>query len=373
MIAQSGPGILFSLLAFVMAISVLVFVHEMGHYMVGRWCGVKAKSFSIGFGKELFGWTDKRGTRWKWSLLPFGGYVQFAGDMDPASAHSADFLALPEDERAGTFQSKPLWQRAAIVFAGPAINFLLAILIIGGFIAVYGQAVTPTTIVAPAENSSAEAMGLKAGDKILAIDGKIVETFEEFAQNVAMNPGAATVVTVERGDGTVSLTGTIGTRFEEDRFGNRFAIGMLGIPWPERESRDVPFYELPIAATQTTADITSAMITGVGQIITGRRPIDQLGGPMKIAQYSGEQLEQGGTNFLYFIALMSINLGFMNLLPIPMLDGGHLMLYGLEAIRRRPASPRTQEWLFRFGFAVLASFMVFAIFNDLSSFGLFRG
>lgn len=137
------------------------------------------------------------------------------------------------------------------------------------------------------------------------------------------------------------------------------------------EMRSVPFYELPIAATTATADILGAMMTGIGQIITGRRPIEELGGPMKIAQYSGEQLEQGGTNFLYFIALLSINLGFINLLPIPMLDGGHLMLYGLEAIRRRPASARTQEWLFRFGFAVLISFMMFATFNDLSSFGLF--
>ena len=371
MIADSGPGILFSLLAFVMVISVLVFVHEMGHYLVARWVGVKAETFSIGFGKEVTGWTDRRGTRWKLSALPFGGYVQFAGDMDPSSVKSAEWLALPDAERNQTFQSKSLAKRAAIVFAGPAINFLLAILIIAGFLGVFGQAITPTTIAAPVENSAAAAMGLKAGDTVRSINGQSVDTFEELAQTVAMNPGAPVKVTVERGDSVIDLTGKIGTRYEADRFGNRFAIGMLGIPWPPQEMRDVPIYELPIAATKTTADILGAMITGIGQIITGRRPIEELGGPMKIAQYSGEQLEQGGTNFLYFIALLSINLGFINLLPIPMLDGGHLMLYGLEAIRRRPASARTQEWLFRFGFAVLISFMMFATFNDLSSFGLF--
>lgn len=373
MIADSGPGLLFSIFAFIAVISVLVFVHEMGHYLVARWCGVRAESFSIGFGREVAGWTDKRGTRWKWSLLPFGGYVQFAGDMDPASAHSAEFLALPEEQRKGTFQSKPLWQRAAIVFAGPAINFLLAIVIIAGFLTVNGYPTTTTTIAAPVEESAALAMGLREGDTITSVEGIKVDNFEEMAQEISLRPNETVTIGLIRDGQAMTVSGQIGVRYEQDRFGNRHAFGMMGIPWPERVFEPVPLYKIPVMAVVQTGDILRTMMTGLKQIITGQRPIDQLGGPLKIGQVSGEQLEAGTQNALYFIALMSINLGFMNLLPIPMLDGGHLMLYGLEAIRRRPASPRTQEWLFRFGFAVLASFMVFAVFNDLSSFGLFRG
>lgn len=373
MIADSGPGILYSIFAFIMVISVLVFVHEMGHYLVARWFGVRAESFSIGFGREVAGWTDKRGTRWKWSLWPFGGYVQFAGDMDPASAHSAEFLALPEEQRNGTFQSKPLWQRAAIVFAGPAINFLLAIVIMAGFIIAYGYPASTPTIYGLTENSAAAKMGLRVGDVITAVNGIQVETFEEMAQEVVIRPNETVTIAYIRDDQSMEISGKIGVRYEEDRFGNRYAFGIMGIQGPEAEYRKAPLYKVPVLAVSQTADVVRLMATGLAQIITGKRPLDQLGGPMKIAQVSGEQMDAGPLSLISFIALMSINLGFMNLLPIPMLDGGHLMLYGLEAVRRRPASPKTQEWLFRFGFAVMASFMVFVIFNDLSSFGLFRG
>lgn len=371
MISASGPGLLFSLMAFVIVIGVLVFVHEMGHYLVARWCRVKAESFSIGFGRELIGWTDKRGTRWKISALPLGGYVNFAGDMDPSGAKTAEWYALPEDERNATFQAKPLWQRAAIVAAGPAINFLLAIVIIGGFLIVNGQPVSTTRIATPVEQSAAADMGLVEGDTILALNDVETDNFETLAQQIAMRPGERVTLRIERDGAPMALTGTIGTRYEEDRFGNRFALGQLGLPWPRVERRDVPIYEVPVIATRMTGDIVSSMMTGIGQIISGRRPVEELGGPMRIAQYSGEQLDQGGRQFVYFIALLSINLGFINLLPIPMLDGGHLLMYGMEAIRRRPASARTQDFLFRAGFAVLISFMIFATFNDLSSFGLF--
>ncbi len=371
MIADSGPSFLFSVFAFLVAISILVFVHEMGHYLVGRWCGVKANVFSIGFGKELFGWSDKRGTRWKVSLLPLGGYVQFAGDMDPSGAKTSEWLALPEKERNQTFQAKSLAQRAAIVFAGPAINFLLAIAIISGFVTAYGEQMTKPVVASLVAGGAAEKMGLKEGDTILSVNDAAVNKFDELAQEVSIRPGYPLTLKVLRGKQELALKGANGTRYEQDRFGNRYAFGQIGVGSPKIERRDVPFYEVPIVAVKMTASVTQAMVTGLGQIISGRRPVDELGGPMKIAQYSGEQMEQGGLNFLNFIALMSINLGFMNLLPIPMLDGGHLMLYGIEAVRRKPASARTQELLFRAGFALLISFMLFTTFNDLSSFGLF--
>ena len=261
---------------------------------------MRANVFSIGFGKEIAGWTDKRGTRWKWSLLPFGGYVQFAGDMDPSGAKSSEWLALPLEERNQTFQSKSLWKRAAIVFAGPAINFLLAIIIISGFLIAFGQATTTTVIGTPQAKSAAVTMGLQKGDEILSINGQPVDSFEEMAQEIALHPNAKAEFAILRDEKPMTLNGVIGARYEEDRFGNRFAFGMMGIPWPPQEMRDVPLYEVPVLAVIGTYDIVRTMITGLGQIISGRRPVEELGGPMKIAQYSGEQLEAGGAKHTLF-------------------------------------------------------------------------
>ena len=367
-----NPGLIVTILAFVLTIGTLVFVHEMGHYLAGRWFGVHAERFSIGFGKELFGWTDRRGTRWKVAALPLGGYVQFAGDMDASSRPAAEWEAMPAAERARTFPAKPLWQRAIIVAAGPAINFLFAILLIAGFLLVYGQAVTPTRVEGIEASSPAARMGLTDGDVITRFAGQKVDSFEEMASEIAMRPGEAVTVEVERDGATRTLSGAVGERFEEDRFGNRYRIGLMGIPWPKPETRPVSLIEAPIIATAKTVDIVRMIVTTLGQVVTGRRPIEELGGPLKIAQVSGEQLNAGIPAFIAFIALISINLGFINLLPIPMLDGGHLLLYAIEAIRQRPASPDTQEWAFRAGFALVVGFMLLVTFNDLSSFGLFR-
>lgn len=367
-----NPGFLLTIFAFLITIGVLVFVHEMGHYLVGRWCGVKAETFAIGFGKELTGWTDKRGTRWKICMLPLGGYVQFAGDMDPASTPSEEWLALPAEERNQTFQSKSLWKRAAIVFAGPAINFIFAALVLAGFALAYGEPYRPPVVIDVAAESAAEKMGLQEGDVIRSFADRDVATFEQFAQQVAIRPNEEVTVEIERDGQEMEVSGVVGFRIETDRFGNEYKVGLMGLPFPPRNKRDVSLAEAPVVAVRQTGEIVDLIVTTLGQVISGRRSITELGGPLKIAQVSGEQFAAGLNQFIFFMALISINLGFINLLPIPMLDGGHLMLYAIEAVRRKPANPKVQEWAFRSGFALVMVFMLVVTFNDLSSFGLFR-
>ena len=369
---MDNPGILLSLFAFLVVISVLVFVHEMGHYLVGRWCGVKVETFAIGFGKEIAGWTDKRGTRWKIGILPLGGYCQFAGDMDPASTPSDEWLALPAEERDQAFQSKSLWRRTAIVFAGPAINFLFAILILIGFATIYGESIRPAVALEVDPNSAAQQMGMKKGDVITSVAGRNIDTFDEMVQQVVIRPREEVIIEVLRDGGEFELTGVLGSRFEQDRFGNKYELGRIGLPWPPKTMKDVGLAQAPSVAVEQTIGIVDMIGTTLGQVISGRRSIKDLGGPLKIAQVSGEQFAQGLSAFIFFVALISINLGFINLLPIPMLDGGHLVFYAFEAIRRKPANPKAMEWAFRSGFALVIMFMIVVTFNDLSSFGLFK-
>ncbi|MGB5483621.1 RIP metalloprotease RseP [Parasphingorhabdus sp.] len=367
-----NPGILLTLLAFLIVIGVLVFVHEMGHYLVGRWCGVKAETFSIGFGKEIAGWTDKRGTRWKVCMLPLGGYVQFAGDMDPSGMKSKEWLNLPAAERNQTFQSKSLWQRAAIVVAGPAINFIFAILIIMGFVIAYGTSAALPVAQEISENSTASAIGMRPGDRVISVAGEKIDLFEDLQQKIMLIPDQNVEIVYERDGEVIAKQGKIGVNILKDRFGNEFRLGLLGMSSNKVEWREVSPIEAPVVAVEKTVAIVNQITTTLGQVITGRRSIKELGGPLKIAQVSGEQFKMGLETFILFVALISINLGFINLLPIPMLDGGHLMFYAIEAVRRKPASPKLQEWAFRSGFALVMVFMLVVTFNDLSSFGLFR-
>ncbi len=367
-----NPGFFLTILAFLLVLGPLVFIHEMGHYLVGRWFGVKAETFSIGFGKEIAGWTDKRGTRWKLAALPLGGYVQFAGDMDPSSSQSAEWMELPAEERNKTFQSKSLWQRALIVFAGPAINFLFAIFILAGFAMLYGKAVTPPVITNVAEKSVAAAAGIEVGDRILSVDGDKVDYFSDIPPMISPHPGEDIVLSIERGGEKLEIALTIGTNIQTDRFGNEYKMGMLGVGADKVIYEDVPFYKAPLVGVERTGQILDLMVTTIGQVITGRRSVREMGGPLKIAQVSGEQFVAGASAFIFFIALISINLGFINLLPIPMLDGGHLMFYAAEAVRRKPVSPRVMEWAFRSGLALVMVLMLFVTANDLVSFGLFR-
>ncbi|MXO64344.1 RIP metalloprotease RseP [Altererythrobacter endophyticus] len=358
-------------MGFLLVLGPLVTLHELGHYLVGRWCGVRADAFSIGFGKELFGITDKRGTRWKISALPLGGYVQFAGDMNPASQPSEEWLALPEQERAKTFQAQPLWQRALIVAAGPVTNLLIAIGILAAFNFAYGKLNIPPVIALVQEDSAAAKAGLDIGDRVIAVNGDPIESFDELRDIVVPNPGTDVDLTVEREGAQKEYSFTIPTLVEQDRFGNEFQVGRLGVGSSPGEIIAVGPVEAITLAFKQTGDIMVMMVQGVWQIITGRRPVDELGGPIKIAKYSGEQLSLGWRQFVSFAALISINLAFINLLPIPALDGGHLAFYAAEALRRKPASARSQEWAFRLGIAFVLSLMVFVTVNDVISLPIF--
>lgn len=366
------PGILLTILAFALVIGPLVFLHEMGHYLAGRAFGVKAEAFSIGFGREVAGFTDRRGTRWKFGWLPLGGYVRFAGDMNPASQPSPEWLQLPAHERRQTFQAKPLWQRAIIVAAGPIANFIVAIVILSAFAFAFGQNSTPSVVGGVAPKSAAAAAGLQPGDRIVSLGGRGVATFADMVQYTQLRPGEPVRIVFERGGAEMSRDAVIGTRVERDRFGNEYKLGVLGIAAGAPVLEPVSAIEAPMVGLRMTGDIVRTTLDGLGQIITGRRSVSELGGPLRIAQVSGERLSMGPIEFAFLIALVSINLGFINLLPVPVLDGGHLLFYAVEAVRRRPVEPQVMEWAFRTGMLALLALMLFVTLNDLGAFGVWR-
>ncbi|BAI97243.1 putative zinc metalloprotease [Sphingobium sp. TA15] len=365
-----NPGFLLTVVAFVAVIGPLVFVHELGHYLVGRWCGVKAEAFSIGFGPEIAAWTDRRGTRWRLGALPLGGYVRFKGDMNAASQADPRWLEMPAAERAESFPAKPLWQRAAIVAAGPAINFLFAILILAAFAFVHGESRTPAVAGQVQPGSAAAAAGIVAGDRIVSLNGREMATFDDIRLFAQIRPGEPVTILIDRQGRLFEKQGRVGAVEEDDGFGNKFRIGRLGIAPGEPVIEPVSLIRAPVVAIERTGQIIRTMVETLGQIVGGGRSVKELGGPLKIAEVSGQAATLGVESFVFFMALISINLGFINLLPIPMLDGGHLLFYGVEAIQRRPVSPQVQEWAYRSGLAVLLAMMVLVTFNDLSSFGL---
>lgn len=371
---MSSPGIPFTILAFLLVIGPLIFVHELGHYFVGRWFGVKADVFSIGFGREITGWTDKRGTRWKVGWLPMGGYVKFKGDMNPASTPSDEWLSLPAAERAQTFQARPVWQRFCIVAAGPVTNFLFAIVTLMIIFAVAGYPTSRAMIGEVVAGSPAAAAGFRPGDEIVGADGRAIETFADLKTYVALRPEQPMSFAVRREGGEIVLHATPRPDVDRDQFGNQTRIGTLGVrPGGALHLTPLPVQDLPGAAIRTTFGAVETMVTALGQVVTGRRSVKDLGGPLKIAEVSGQQASLGWLPFFWLMAMVSINLGFINLLPIPLLDGGHLLFYVVEGVRRKPLRPEAQEWAFRTGLALLLALMVFVTFNDLASFGLFSG
>lgn len=367
---NNAPGLLLTILAFLAVIGPLVFVHELGHYLVGRWYGVKAETFSIGFGREIFGLTDKRGTRWKFGWLPLGGYVRFAGDMNPASQPDPAWMMLPAEERNRTFQAKPVWQRALVVAAGPVTNFLFAILIIAGFVLIQGQPSTAPVAGKIMPGSAAEEAGFHYGDVFKSVDGRPIESFSDLTLYVRSHPGTAIKLAVQRGDGEITIQVTPRALPALNEKGKPAKMGVLGILGQTEPVG--PVTALRLGAEQSW-HIVRIMADGLGQILTGSRSAKELGGPLRIAQASGQMAADGFGPFAFFVALISINLGFINLLPVPMLDGGHLLFYAFEAVRRKPVAPQVQEWAFRSGLLLLLGLMLFATFNDLSAFGLWRG
>lgn len=450
------------ILPFLIMLTVLVFVHEMGHYLVARRNGVRVEVFSIGFGPELFGWTDKVGTRWKFSAVPLGGYVKMFGDQGAASTPSGELREMTPEERKVSFHFKRVGQRAAIVFAGPAVNYVFAVLILAVLFGTVGQTYTPPIVGNLEEGGAAASAGIRSGDRIVSVDGSDVDRFEDIQERMLLHPGAQMPVTVERNGERLTVTVTVGRDEIEDERGNIQVIGSFGAtqmippyvgrvladsaaeeaglqagdrfvsingnpivsfedvrqqvaPNPgerlevviERDGRRMTYeitprlHEQEMAdgevrrvgllgvgaqpsprrtygafgsvweATVQTVELTKMIGVSVGQIIGGDRSVRELGGPLRIAEISGQSAERGVGNFLWVMALLSLNLCLINLLPIPMLDGGHLLFYGIEAVRGRPLSAKAQEIGFRIGLALVLTLMFLVLWNDLVHFNLF--
>ncbi|MEQ8745260.1 RIP metalloprotease RseP [Pyruvatibacter sp.] len=355
---------------FIFVLSLVVFIHEMGHFLVARWFGVIVEQFSIGFGREIVGWTDKNGTRWKVGWLPLGGYVKFLGDENAASTPDREAAEkLPPELRKDCFQFKPLHARAAVVAAGPVANFILAIVIFAFMYSVIGQSVTTPRVDGVTAGGAAEAAGFAPGDLVVAIDGDDIQSFNEMQRIVSTSPERVLEFTVER-DGALVLLEVVPQLQEvTDPFGNVQRIGLIGLSRTNAEGDMTTVRYNPAAAVWKGVEETGFIITTtmsyLGDIIVGRQDADQLGGPLRIAQVSGQVATIGFVALLNLAAILSVSIGLLNLFPIPMLDGGHLLYYAAEWVRGKPLSERAQEYGFRIGLAAVMSLMLFATWNDL--------
>jgi len=357
----------FTIVAALFVLTLVVFVHELGHFLIARWNGVRVDVFSIGFGPELVGINDRHGTRWKFSAIPLGGYVKFFGDEDATSAGAADDAQMTEEEKAVSFHHKSVGRRAAIVIAGPAANFVFAIVVYAVVFMAIGMAITPPVIQEVVPDSAAQEAGLQPGDRIVAVDGSSVSRFEQVQQRIPLSNGESVTLTVERDGRTLDLTATPRVQEVTDELGETHQMAVLGIT-AATSAEDVvrlgPIEAVGQAVAHSATLIKMTVIT-LGQMIAGDRSVEDLGGPLRIAQMSGQVAELGFDTLLLFAAFLSVNLGFINLLPIPVLDGGHLVFYAAEAVRGRPVNERIQEYGFRVGLALIIGLMVFVTWNDI--------
>lgn len=354
-----------------LVLTVVVFVHEMGHFLVARWCGVRVDAFSIGFGRELFGFLDKRGTRWKISAVPLGGYVKFSGDANAASLQDPEAMAaIPESDRRGLFYFADLWKRVLIVAAGPIANFLLAIVIFSIVFLVVGRPVSSPKVDSVVPGSAAEAAGFAAGDIIMSIDGDDIRSFSDIQRIVMLAAGDELAVVVDRDGAPVTLLATPDRKEMPDGFGSTQKIGVLGISRSLKPG-DVVFLrfgplESVAEGTRETWTILERTMTYVKRLISGRESVDQLSGPLRVGHVSGEVAASGGfLGLVQLTAILSVSIGLLNLFPIPMLDGGHLVFYAAEAVRGRPLSQKTQDMGFRIGLVFVIMLFVFVTFNDI--------
>ncbi len=391
--------VLITLAAFIAVFSVVVVFHELGHYWAGRACGVRVEAFSLGFGRELFGWTDKLGARWRVAAIPLGGYVKFAGDHGAASVPDREALAALKAEieardgpgsTAGIFHFKPVWQRAIVVAAGPIANFVLAILIFSLLVGVFGQLQAPSVIGAVRAETPAAEAGLQAGDRVVEANGRRIATFGDLMQFVMVRGDETVRLTIERSDVRQVIPVTLGRTTRPDSFGKDVSLGYLGVEGVA-PSEFVRVRYNPIEAVGEGAQSTWRIVEITGQymsrVVTGRESADQLGGPLRIAGLSGQTAKDalaapGGAGdralslvvrLATLVAILSVGIGLLNLLPIPILDGGHLVYYAYEAVAGRPLGEAAQEWGFRVGLALVLGLMVFATWNDLRHFGAFDG
>ena len=364
-----GAGWTGWIVPFLFGLSVVVFFHELGHFLVARYCGVRVLVFSVGFGPELVGLTDRYGTRWKIAAIPLGGYVKFFGDDNAASVpNEATVAGMSPNERRSSFFHQTVGRRAAVVAAGPIANFILAIVIFGAIFAVYGKQTSTARVDAVLPDSPAAAAGIRPGDIVLAIDGRAIESFSDMQRIVSANAGRTLEFRVDRGGAPTTIMATPALKQSKDGFGNNLCHAVLGVsrsmsPADVKTETVDPLTAVWYGAKETWF-IIDRTFSFIGGLFTGRECADQLSGPIRIAQISGQVATLGFLPVLHLAAMLSVSIGMLNLFPIPLLDGGHLLFYGIEALRGRPLSARAQEIGFRIGFAMVAMLMIFTVFND---------
>jgi len=365
-----GGGFIGYIIPFLFVLTLVVFFHELGHFLVARRAGIRVLVFSVGFGPELIGFNDRHGTRWKVSAIPLGGYVKFLGDENAASA--TDFSAvqqMSESEKREAFVNKSVGARAAVVAAGPIANFLLAIVIFAGIFTFYGKQSTAARVDTVSADSAAAVAGFQPGDLVLSIDGRRIDSFADMQRIVSTHAGQTLAIEVERGGARQTLRAVPALKEMKDAFGNVQRIGVLGIsrsmaPGDLKVERVNPLAALWMG-TEETWFVVERTLSYIGGIAAGREAADQLGGPIRIAQVSGQVATAGFVPLLHLAAVLSVSIGLLNLFPIPLLDGGHLLFYAIEALRGRPLSERAQEVGFRIGLAIVLMLMIFATFNDI--------
>lgn len=368
-----GSGLVFYVLPFLFVLTIVVFFHELGHFLVARWCGVTVKAFSIGFGPEIWGFNDKHGTRWRLAALPLGGYVKFMDDENAASVPSRDAIqTMTEEEREGSFHAKSLGQRTAVVAAGPIANFILAIVIFAGVYSTVGQQITAPRVDEVTPNSAAAAAGFKAGDLVVSIDGTKIKSFNDMQRIVSGSADKKLEIVVKRDDQLYTLTAIPDRKEITDRFGNKMRLGLLGIKrttnaedWTMERAN--PVYAIWLGTKETWFIIERTM-GYLGDVVMGREKADQLGGPLRIAEVSGQMASVSFLALINLAAILSVSIGLLNLFPVPLLDGGHLLFYAFEGVLGRPLSPAVQEVGFRIGLALVLMLMIFATWNDLVHF-----
>ncbi|HEY7230607.1 MAG TPA: RIP metalloprotease RseP [Pseudolabrys sp.] len=365
-----GGGVIGYVVPFLFVLTIVVFFHELGHFLMARLCGIKVLTFSIGFGPEIAGFNDRYGTRWKISAIPLGGYVKFFGDENAASVpDQAAAAAMTEAERKDSFLFQPVGSRAAVVAAGPIANFVLAIAIFAAIFMTVGKQTTTARVDAVQPGSAAQSAGFKPGDLVVAINGEKIESFSDMQRIVSISAGDTLSIDVDRGGAQINLKAVPQLKELKDNFGNVHRLGVLGIsrsmsPGDIKTEKAGPLRAVVMGAQETwfVVDRTLAYISGV---VVGREAADQLGGPIRIAQVSGQVASAGFTALIHLTAVLSVSIGLLNLFPIPLLDGGHLLFYAIEMIRGRPLSERAQEVGFRIGLAIVVMLMIFATFNDI--------
>jgi len=367
--AMMADQVMWAIPAFLLVMTVIVFFHELGHYLVGIWCGVKVESFSLGFGPEIASFVDRRGTRWRLSAFPLGGYVKFFGDANAASVADDEAMAgMNAAQRAVSFPGQSVWKRAAIVVAGPVANFLLAIVLFAGSSMILGRQVMEPRIGAVHVGSAAEAAGLRKGDLILSIDGEKIEGFADVRRIVASRPETTIAVTVDRGGAATELSARPALIEESTRFG-AFRRGQLGIEADAKAAVHSVRYgvgeslSMAVADTWWIVERTGSFVKG---LFIGKEDVRQISGVIGMADMAGTVAKASFEGLIWLAAVLSVSVGLMNLLPIPLLDGGHLMYYLIEAARGRPLSERAQEIGFRFGMIFVVGLMIFSIINDVA-------